>query len=106
MYQNIGYPLYFHACTMLYYYRKNEYKMALKEANKYTVPTLFWAPMVRAAAMGQLNLKTEAQKNIDHLLKHKPDFEQQAAYLISRYVKEDELVNHILDGLRKAGMKV
>ena len=106
MYQNIGYPLYFHACTMLYYYRKNEYKMALKEANKYIVPTLFWAPLLRAAVMGQLNLKTEAQKNIDHLLKHKPDFEQQAVYLISRYVKEDELVNHVLEGLRKAGMKV
>jgi len=106
MHQNIGYPLYFHGSTTLYYYRKNEYEMALKEANKYIVPTLFWAPLLRAAVMGQLNLKTEAQKNIDQLLKHKPDFEQQAVYLISRYVKEDALVNHILEGLRKAGMKV
>ena len=106
MHQNIGYPLYFHGATTLYYYRKNEYKMALEEANKYILPTLFWSPMLRAAVMGQLNLKTEAQKNIDHLLKLKPDFEQKAAYLISRYVKEDELVNHLKEGLHKAGMKV
>ena len=59
MHQNIGYPLYFHGATTLYYYRKNEYKMALEEANKYIVRTLFWAPMLRAAVMGQLNLKAE-----------------------------------------------
>jgi TolB-like protein len=104
MHQNIGYPLYLHGATMLYYYRKNEYKMALEEVNKYIVPTLFWAPMLQVAVLGQLNLITEAQKYIDQLLKLKPDFEQKAVYLISIYVKEDELVNHIIEGLRKAGM--
>ncbi|HSH19831.1 MAG TPA: hypothetical protein VLA03_05240 [Draconibacterium sp.] len=106
IHQNIGYPIYFHGSTMLYYYRKKEYNKALEEANKYILPSIFWAPMLRAAVMGQLNLKKEAQKNVDQLLKLKPDFEEKAVYLISIYVKEDELVNHILEGLRKAGMKV
>ena len=106
MEKNIAYPLYFHGATMLYYYRKNDYEKALEEANKYILHTVFWAPMLRAAVLGQLNRMEEAQNNIDHLKKLKPDFEEKAAYLISRYVKEDELLNHILEGLRKAGMNL
>ncbi len=106
MHQNIAYPLYFHGSTTLYYYRENEYKLALQEANKYILPTIFWAPMLRAAVFGQLHEMEEAKNNIEQLKKLKPDFEEKAVYLISRYVKEDELVNHIIEGLRKAGMNL
>ena len=106
MHQNIGYPLYFHGSTMLYYYRKREYEPALEEAKKYILPSVFWAPMLRVAVLGQLNLKAEAQSNINHLLKLKPDFEKKARYLISRYVKEEELLEHVIEGLQKAGMEL
>jgi hypothetical protein len=33
-------------------------------------------------------------------------FEEKAAYLISRFVKEEKLVEQVMEGLRKAGMKV
>lgn len=105
MHAGIGFPLYFHGCTMLYYYRKNQYDKALEEANKYDVPGLFWNYMLRAAVLGQLNKPVEARTNIMHLKQLKPDFEVKARYLISRFVKEDELVDHILEGLRNAGMQ-
>jgi hypothetical protein len=106
MRSNIQYPLFLLGPTMLYYYRKKDYKKSLLEANKYDVPFLFWGPMLRIAALGQLNRLDEAQPNIDHLLQLKPEFESKARYLISRFVKEDELVEHVLEGLRKAGMDV
>jgi 5,10-methylenetetrahydrofolate reductase len=62
--------------------------------------------MLRVAALGQLNRLDEAKPNIAHLLQLKPEFESKARYLISRFVKENELVEHVLDGLRKAGMNV
>jgi hypothetical protein len=62
--------------------------------------------MLRVAALGQLNRLDEARPNIAHLFQLKPEFESKAKYLISRFVKEDELVEHVLKGLRLAGMKV
>jgi hypothetical protein len=106
MRSNIKYPLFLLGPTMLYYYRKKEYKRSLVEAEKYLIPSLFWGPMLRVAALGQLNRLDEARPNIAHLFQLKPEFESKAKYLISRFVKEDELVEHVLKGLRLAGMKV
>jgi len=106
MTRNVGYPLYFHGVTMLYYYRKKDYELARSESEKYNLPAVFWSPMLKAAVNGQLGESEKAKSNINDLLKLKPDFESKASYLISIYVKEQELVNHILQGLRLAGMKV
>ena len=35
-----------------------------------------------------------------------PEFESKAHYLISRFVKEEQLAEHIIEGLNKAGMKI
>jgi TolB-like protein len=104
--KKVRYPLYYHGAIVLYYYRKQEYDIALEEAEKYDVPSLFWGPMLRAAVLGQLNRINDATANIDHLMQLKPDFEKKAHYLIRRFVKEDELVEQVLDGLRKAGLDI
>jgi len=101
-----SYPLYLHGATTLYYYRKKDYQQALYEVNKYEVPHFFWAALLRAAVLGQLNRIDEAANDIDHLKQLKPNFEGEAQYLISRFVKEGDLVTHIMDGLRKAGMEL
>ncbi|WP_347841225.1 hypothetical protein [uncultured Draconibacterium sp.] len=106
MKRNVGYPLYFHGVTMLYYYRNKDYELARNESDKYNLPAVFWSPMLKAAVNGQLGESDKAKSNINDLLKLKPDFESKVSYLISIYVKEQELVNHILQGLRLAGMKV
>ncbi len=103
---HFSYPLYLHGATVLYYYRKKEYKQALSEANKYAVPEFFWAPLLRATVLGQLNRMDEAANEIVHLKQLKPNFEEKASFLISRYVKQEDLVAHVMDGLRKAGMEL
>lgn len=104
MKQNIGYPAWYYGATTAYYYKLNEFEKAYEEALKYDVPAIFWGPMLRAATLGQLGRLTDAQQNISDLIELKPDFESKARYLISRYVKEDGLVEIIIDGLVKAGL--
>lgn len=106
MQSSVNFPLFLFGSTTLYYYRKNEYKKAMEQANQYNVPALFWGPLLRAASFGQLNNSSEAKHNITHLKKLRPDFEEKSRYLISCYVKEDGLVEHLIEGLKKAGMKL
>ncbi len=106
MNENMNFPIYYYGITTLYHYRKKEYNQALIEANHYTLTGIFWGPLHRVAALGQLNRKDEATPEIAELKKLKPDFEEKADYLISRFVKEDDLVTHLLAGLGKAGMVV
>jgi 5,10-methylenetetrahydrofolate reductase len=62
--------------------------------------------MLRAATLGQLDQKSEAKQHISELKLLKPNFESNARYLISRYVKEDDLVEQLVDGLQKAGLRI
>jgi adenylate cyclase len=103
---NLEYPRYFHGATTLYYYRDKDYEKALKEANNYQVPGFFWGPLLRAAALGQLSRVDEAQMELEQLIQIKPDFEKKAPYLISRFVKEDALVEQLIGGLQKAGLSI
>jgi adenylate cyclase len=102
----ICFPKFFYGATMLYYYRLGEFETALEEANQYDMPTLFWGPMLQAAVLGQLKRIDEAKQNTDHLKQMRPDFEMNARYLISRYVKEENLVEQVIAGLRKAGLEI
>jgi len=106
MNRNISYPHWYHGTTTVYYYRQNDYEVAYKEAIQYDLPNLFWGPLLRAACLGQLKRQEEAEHQISHLLELKPDFQEKARMLIKRYVKEDALVEHIIEGLQKAGLQI
>jgi len=64
MKQNIGYPSWYYGATCVYYYRINEFEKAYEEAIKYDVPAIFWGPLLRAAALGQLGNISEAKEQI------------------------------------------
>jgi adenylate cyclase len=105
MNQNTSVPGWYYGATTLYFYRLNDYLKAYEEALKYNVPGLFWGPMLRAASLGQLGREVDAQQELLQLKASRPDFENKAGELISRYVKEEELVVHVLEGLQKAGLE-
>lgn len=104
--QNTHVPAWYYGATTVYFYRLNDYESAYKEALKYDVPSLFWGPMLRAASLGQLGRETDAQQQLLQLKTLQPDFENKARELINRYVKEEKLVDHILEGLNKAGLEL
>ena len=80
--------------------------MGYKEAIQYDVPSLFWGPLLHAACLGQVQRQEDAKPQIANLLGLKPDFKEKVRMLIQRYVKEEELVEHILEGLQKAGLNI
>lgn len=106
MNMNVSYPLSLHGTTTLFYYRNENYDKALFEAKQYKMPALFWPHMLRAAVLGQMKRKSEALTHINQLKQLKPAFEEKAFNLISRYVKEEELVEHVMEGLKKAGLEM
>jgi hypothetical protein len=57
-----------------------------------------------SAALGKLDRAEEAASTNAQLLAWKPDFGQRARELIQRSVKSPELVDALIDGLRKAGV--
>ncbi len=103
---NDNYPAWYHGVMTAYYYRKHEYEQAYAEAVLYDLPDLFWAPLLRGACLGQLQRDKEAAEQITRLLELKPDFTQKARLLIQRFIKEDSLVDHLMGGLKKAGLIV
>ena len=78
--------------------------MTNAEALKFNYPDLFWDPLLRAAALGQMGRAGEAKAAVDELLKLVPDFAVWAHQMISYYVKVDDLVDAVIEGLQKAGL--
>jgi adenylate cyclase len=101
---NPYYPSWFHLAPYMNHYQRGNYEEAFAEALKFNYPDLFWDPVMRAAALGQMGRESEARAAIDGLLKLVPDFASQGRRLISRYVKADDLVDKIIEGLQKAGL--
>jgi TolB-like protein len=101
---NPYHPSWFHLAFYMDFYRRSEYENAFSEAIKFNYPQLYIDPMMRAAALGQMGDEREARASVDKLLTLNPDFKYQARLMVSRYVKVDELVDKIIEGLQKAGL--
>ena len=101
---NPYHPSWFHLAPFMYYYHENEYEKAFSEALKFNYPAMFWDPLIRAAALGQMGKTAKARTAVGELLKLIPDFANIGPRLIGRYVKVDGLVDKLMAGLQKAGL--
>jgi adenylate cyclase len=101
---NPYHPSWFHLAPFMDYYRRGDFEEALEEALKFNYPGLFWDPLLRAAALGRLGRQDEADSAIKQLLELVPDFAARGRAIISGYVKVDDLVDRIVEGLREAGL--
>ena len=101
---NPYHPTWFHLAPFMDYYRRGEYENAFAEALKFNYPKLFWDPLIRAASLYQLGRQNEAKTAVRQLLELEPEFATRGRRLISRYLKADDLVDTIIEGLRKAGL--
>ncbi|MCU0574831.1 MAG: hypothetical protein MUC41_17840, partial [Syntrophobacteraceae bacterium] len=99
-------PGWYYAAPYFDYFRQGRYPEALRAARQFNTPQLFWDPLLLAAALGQMGIELEARAEVERLLALKPDFPARASFLISLYAKSPSLVEAILDGLRKAGLKI
>ena len=86
-------------------YRKRDYRAALDVALKINMRGVWGAHVALAAAHGQLGEREAAREAVRELLALMPDFTVVAREELGKWW-DPELVEHLIDGLRKAGLKV
>ena len=101
---NPYHPSWFHLAPYMDYYFRGEYEKAYTEALKFNFPGLYLDPVMRAAALSQLERGKEAKAAVGQLLKLEPDFATRGRWLLNRYIKVEELVEKVIEGLQKAGI--
>ena len=87
-------------------YRLRDYQAALDAGLKVNLPGYYWFHLVLAAAHAQLGQQALAAKALSDLLVIRPDFGTIARAEIDKWLNADpKLVEHFIDGLRKAGLE-
>ncbi|MGI9232454.1 MAG: hypothetical protein ACR2RD_02385 [Woeseiaceae bacterium] len=103
---NLYVPMWLYGPSCLYYFRLHEYETALVEANKFQIPGLFWGPAYRTALLGHLGRLPEAEKEFKDLLECRPGFRENGRLLMGRYIREPDLLEHVLEGFEKIGVTI
>ncbi len=102
---NPHHPGWFHFPDFMGSYRKGEYQQALYAVRRINMPTNFHWHVALAAVYGQLGRKEEARRAVEEVLRAYPDFPVKAREEYAKWF-EPELVEHYMEGLRKAGMEI
>jgi TolB-like protein/class 3 adenylate cyclase/cytochrome c-type biogenesis protein CcmH/NrfG len=86
-------------------YRKKDYRKALDVALHLNAPKNYYTHAVLAICYAQLGQMEEARKALRDMLALKPNYAQVARELHGRWIETD-LVEQLMDGLRKAGLEI
>ncbi len=86
--------------------RQEKYEQAHLETLNFRRPTLFWDPLIKAATFGLLGRYEEGRQAAKNLLPLKPDFPGRGRILIKHYIKFDDVVERVINGLNKVGLKI
>jgi TolB-like protein/cytochrome c-type biogenesis protein CcmH/NrfG len=102
---NPNHPGWYEVALFARAYHRHEYRAALEAAMRINTPSYFQSHAARAAALGQLGQHEAAKKALQDLLALRPDFAQAARYEYGKWYEPEE-VEHIVEGLRKAGLDI
>jgi len=86
--------------------RKKEYERAYLETLNFRLPSAIWDPIFQASSLGHIGRTDEGSQFVEALLTIKPDFRARGRTLIKLWVKSDELLECIIDGLKKSGLEI
>jgi TolB-like protein/tRNA A-37 threonylcarbamoyl transferase component Bud32 len=86
-------------------YRKRDYRGALDFALKINMPGFWRTSLALAIAYGQLGERETASNAVRDLLAVRPDFAAVAREELAKWW-DPQLVEHLIDGLRKAGLEI
>jgi len=87
-------------------YRRKNYVEALHEIGKYHAPENFTPPLLRAAALAQLGRLEEASSSIEEVLRICPRIAAVAPRYFRYLTAFDDISDHLMQGLHKAGLKL
>jgi tetratricopeptide (TPR) repeat protein len=104
--RNPYYGYYVHYALWVDWIRREDYKQAYLETLNFKIPSLFWEPLIQASTFGQLGQYEKGKKAVDKLLALKPNFPERGRILIKHYIKFDDIVERVIEGLNKVGLEV
>jgi tetratricopeptide (TPR) repeat protein len=103
---NPGYMRYLHFIPFIDRFRRGEYREALADARLFNVSGFYRETLVRAAALGKLGLVDEGRAAVHELLALRPDFLQNGRELVRRLVIDQQILDDVMDGLKRAGLSI
>jgi TolB-like protein len=101
---NPDYPKWYHLATTLYFLKEHKFDKALEEAIKFDLPGLFWDPLLKAVTHAHMGELDEAKKSLESLLRLTPDFYKRQSFYLGMYIKFEDILELVVEGLEKAGM--
>ncbi len=104
--RNPYYPDYVHYALWGNWIRQNNYEQAYQETMHLRGPQVFWEPLVKAVALGNLGRLEEGRDCVADLLRLKPDFPERGRILLGRYIKFDSITEPAVNGLKKCGLEL
>jgi TolB-like protein len=104
--QNPYYNITVHYALWVDWVRQGRYEQAYEETLRFNKPLLFWDPLLTAANLGLLGRIEEGVQAGKDLLICKPDFSTRGRVLIQHYIKFDEIVAKVIQGLKEVGIDV
>ena len=99
-------PGWFHVAAFMDHYRKGEYEAALAEAKRVQMPDFHWGYAMVAMCCGQLGRDREGRAACDKILSLAPEVDKHMWHQIAFWNMPEDLAEHIVEGLRKAGLRV
>jgi adenylate cyclase len=106
MANNPYYSVIVHYALWVDWIRRGDYEKAYAETLHFRTPLLFWDPLFKAATVGLLGRIHEGKEAVENLLKFKPNFSTCGRVLIKHYIKFDDILGRIIEGLTKAGLSI
>ena len=89
----------------LNWFRQGNYEKAYQEILHFTMPDFFWEWIFKAANYSRLGRMEEGRACVRTLLKLKPDFNRRGRILMEKYMKFEDIVEDLIEGLRKLGLE-
>jgi TolB-like protein/predicted ATPase len=102
---NPHHPGWYHLPAFYDAYRRRDYRRALESALKINVPGYFWPQVARAVVYGQLGEQQRARAALQELHALMPNFGAVAREEFGKWF-DVELTEHLIDGLKKAGLAI
>jgi adenylate cyclase len=86
--------------------RRGDYEDAYAETLHFRSPHLFWDPLMKAATLGLLGRITQGREAVENLLTLKPDFLSRGRVLIKHYIKFDDIISRVVEGLDQVSLSI
>ena len=86
--------------------RQKDYAGAYHETLRLNAPVFFWDKIVTASSLGLLGNIEDGRKAAAQLLKLKSDFAARGRILIGHYIKFEDIVEQVVEGLKAVGVEV